>query len=294
MRIALITGILGQDGTYLTRLLKGKGYIVRPLEFNSVRPALEACAPFERVEIYNLAGKTHVGDPHTLFEVNTLGLLHILEGVRTTCPHARIFQASSSELFGNTGWSTPQDETTPLAPRTIYGVSKTAAHLLVQSYRQMYGTFACSGILYNHESPLRPDLYVTQKIIKGIQSGTCITLGNLDATRDWGHAEDYVEAMWRMLQQDTPDDYIVATGVSHSVREFIGFVSDHRVSWSEDGTVGTIDGKPAIRVSDDLIRNETTRLIGNPTKLEGIGWKRNYDIHGVIEDMMRSPPVKKS
>jgi len=202
MNVAVVTGARGQDGSYLCELLDEKGYRVVKFEgdvtdYKDVHKTIEECSKYERVEIYNLAAKIHEGSPNETFRVNTMGILNIMEAVknldiRSKC---RIFQASSSEIFAN-HWETPQNEYSMRVPRNIYGISKVSADSMVKHYRGEQGLYVCSGILYNHESPRRKVIYVTQKIIKGLQSGECFQIGNLESRRDWGHAKDYVKAMW--------------------------------------------------------------------------------------------------
>lgn len=296
MRVAIITGSSGQDGHYLHAFLKDKGYHVqcfpRDGHFESY---IRNVSWYNRIEVYNLAAQSHVGQSHMYpkrtFEVNTTGILAILEAIKNLglVSKCRVFQASSSEMFGRVDAS-PQDETTPFNPVNMYGVSKLAAHLIVKHFRDVHGVFACSGIMFNHESPRRGNAFVTQKIIQGLKAGTCITLGNLEAKRDWGHAKDYVEAMWLMLQQRHPSDYVVATGTSHSVRDFIHTAVEKlgkRIIWDAVGQVGTIDGRVAVKVSPEFFRSQDTHvLIGDPTKMESLGWKRTYDIHSLIEEML--------
>ena len=296
MRVAIITGSSGQDGYYLQRFLKDQGYHVKCFpRGGNFEAFIQDLLWYNRIEIYNLAAQSNVGqssiDATHTFEVNTGGILKILEavkkfGIRYKC---RVFQASSSEMFGNVDES-PQTENTSYNPTTMYGVSKLAAHWIIKNYRDVHGVFVCSGILYNHESPRRGEKFVTQKIIQGLKSGTCITLGNLEARRDWGHAKDYVEAMWLMLQQEQPSDYVVATGKSHSVREFIQIAVNKlgkQLIWESGNNIGKIDGKVMIQVSPEFCRPQDTNvLLGNPTKLESLGWTRKYDIHSLIEDML--------
>ena len=296
MRVALITGASGQDGYYLQEFLRNKGYHIKCIpRGGNIEAFITDIMWYDRIEVYNLAAQSHVGqsniDAKHTFEVNTGSILKILEtikkfGIRYKC---RVFQASSSEMFGSVDES-PQDEKTPFNPTTMYGVSKLAAHWIVKNFRDVHGLFVCSGILFNHESHRRDDRFVTQKIVKGLKAGECINLGNLEARRDWGHAEDYVEAMWLMLQQKQPSDYVVATGKSHSVREFINIAVEKlgkHITWESDNNVGKVDGKIFIRVSPELFRSQDTNLLlGNPTKLESLGWKRKYDIHGLIEEML--------
>ncbi len=303
MKVALITGANGQDGSYLQEFLKNKGYIIKCfnreddiLNYSNVRTCI---SEYDEVEIYNLAAQSYVGT-HTkmTYELNTVGLLNILESVKELglTHKCRIFQASSSEIFGSID-EVPQDEQTPYNPVTLYGVSKLSAHLIAKHYREIHGVFVCSGILFNHESPRRRDTFVTQKIIKGLKSGECFTLGNIEARRDWGHAKDYVEAMWLMLQQDTPEDYVVATGVTHSVREFIDITvhkMGKKIIWSGKGIhgEGRIDGKVVVRVSEEFYRpNDPKALVGNPKKLESLGWSRKYTLPDIIEEML-SPPLE--
>jgi GDPmannose 4,6-dehydratase len=205
MKVALITGANGQDGSYLHELLESKGYIVKCINRgDDIRQCISDCIEYSQIEIYNLAAQSHVGESFknatNTFQTNTETILFILEtvknlGIQHKC---KIFQASSSEMLGE--------------PSSLYGISKLSAHLIAKHFRETYDMFVCSGILYNHESPRRKDTFVTQKIIQGLKSGECFTLGNIEAHRDWGHAKDYVEAMWLMLQQEQPNDYVVATG----------------------------------------------------------------------------------
>jgi GDPmannose 4,6-dehydratase len=205
----------------------------------------------------------------------------------------RIYQASSSEMFGKVE-EHPQNESTVFNPQTLYGVSKVAAHCLIKNYREMYGLYACSGILYNHESPRRSDKFVTQKIIQGLKSGKCFEIGNLESRRDWGHARDYVEAMWIALQQDKPDDYVVATGKTHSVREFIEIAvnkMNKTITWSgeNENEYGTIDGEVVVKVSKAFYRPyDVGLLVGDSSKIEKLGWSRKYDMEDLIEDMLKN------
>ena len=304
MYAAVITGANGQDGTYLRELLESKGYLVKYfgrqddiLNYSNVCACISECVDHDNVEIYNLAAQSFVGT-HTkmTYELNTMGLLNILEAVKHLgiANKCKIFQASSSEIFGSVD-EVPQDEQTPHNPTSLYGVSKLSAHLLAKHYREIHGLFVCSGILFNHESPRRKETFVTQKIIKGLKSGEAFTLGNIEARRDWGHAKDYVEAMWLMLQQERPDDYVVASGKSHSVREFIEIAvhkMGKKIVWSGKGLngEGRIDGTLAVKVSEEFYRpNDANVLIGNPSKLESIGWSRKYTLHDLVEEMLFPP-----
>jgi len=297
MKVAIITGANGQDGFYLQEFLKNKGYSIKCftreddiLNYSNVHACISAQGEVE-IEIYNLAAQSHVGTHDRMtFELNTMGLLNILESVKQLGTKCKIFQASSSEIFAN-HWETPQSEHTSRLARNIYGISKITADNFVDHYRRNHGLYVCSGILYNHESPRRSDIYVTQKIIKGLQSGEPFTLGNLEARRDWGHAKDYVEAMWLTLQQEHPGDYVIATGKTHSVREFIDITvhkMGKKIVWS--GGEGHIDGKMMVKVSEEFYRpNDSEILVGNPSKMESIGWSRKYTLTDVIEEMIFPP-----
>jgi len=303
MKVAIITGANGQDGSYLQEFLKNKGYSIKSfnredniLNYSNVRACI---SEYDEVEIYNLAAQSYVGTYTKMtYELNTMGLLNILESVKELGTKCKVFQASSSEIFGSID-EVPQDEKTPYNPITLYGVSKLSAHLIAKHYREIHGLFVCSGILFNHESPRRKDTYVTQKIIKGLKSGQPFTLGNIEARRDWGHAKDYVEAMWLTLQQEHPGDYVIATGKTHSVREFIDITvhkMGKKIIWSGKGThgEGRIDGKVVVRVSEEFYRpNDPKTLVGNPKKLESLGWSRKYTLPDIIEEML-SPPSDSS
>lgn len=261
-KTALITGVSGQDGSYLTELLLEKGYRVIGLVRRSamedkklvniehllknVNLVLEngdltdsasiwrLVQQYKPEEFYNLAAQSHVGasftSPESTFEINATGVLNCLEAIRTCSPKTKFYQASTSEMFGDNS-NAPQNEQTALSPVSPYACGKVAAHNLVINYRKAYGLFACSGILFNHESERRGEQFVTRKITKaaariklGLQKE--LRLGNLDAKRDWGYAKEYVEAMWLMLQQKIPSDYVIGTGETHTIREFINFVSE--------------------------------------------------------------------
>lgn len=324
--VAVVTGATGQGGSYLCELLLEKDYHVKclvrrstyPIEISNLRPhlgevalyegdvldqssifkILSDCQDFDKIEVYNLAAQSHAGTsfdcPKFTFEVNTLSILNILETVRQLGMQNRckIFQPSSSEMFGDTP-ENPQNESTLFNPKSLYGVSKLAAHYLIKNYREMYGLYASSGIMFNHESPRRSDKFVTQKIIKGLKSGKCFSIGNLESRRDWGHAKDYVKAMWVALQQDEADDYVISTGKSYSVRDFIEIAAKNmgnKIIWSgeKENEIGTINGEVAIKVSKEFYRPYTTGLlVGDPSKIEKLGWTRQYDIHSLIEDMIK-------
>jgi len=318
-RTAVVTGTTGQDGSYLAELLLEKGYKVVGLIRRSSTPTTSRIANLlknpnlqivqadmgdptsimnvfiplrdaDRIEVYNLAAQSQV---HTSFtqpeytaDVNGLGPLRILETIRRLglADKTRFYQASTSELYGKVV-ETPQSETTPFYPRSPYGVAKLYAFWIVKNYRESYGMFACNGILFNHESERRGEDFITRKIttsIAKLYSDPTFTLeiGNLDAKRDWGHAQDYVYGMWLMLQQDVPDDFILSMGETHSVREFaeLAFkVAGHTISWSGSGVdeVGTDEtGRVVLRVNPKFYRPaEVDLLVGNPEKARTIlGW----------------------
>jgi len=303
---ALITGIGGQDGSYLAELLLERGYevagMVRPgaveysnleavrgrielleadlLDQRSLATALEAARPGE---VYNLAAPSFVPAswerPVETAEFAAVGATSLLEAIRTVDPGIRVYQASSSEIFGAPRQS-PQTEETPLEPVTPYGVAKAYAHFIVSSYRRRYGLFACSGILYNHESPRRPLEFLPRKVAHGAASISLglqeeLVLGDLDARRDWGYAGDYVRAMWLMLQEDEPGDYIVASGTSRSVRDLVQCAFAH---------VG-LDWEEHVRVDPALQRGaaELHRLVGDASRAHGrLGWRRELDFEQLV------------
>jgi GDPmannose 4,6-dehydratase len=307
MKRALITGVGGQDGSLLAELLLERGYevvgLVRPgatayenlaaveeqielyeadlLNQTSLAQALRAA---RATEVYNLAAPSFVPtsweQPVQTAEFAAVGATSLLEAVRHVDPEIRFYQASSSEIFGEPR-ETPQTEETPLAPVTPYGVAKAYAHFIVHSYRRLYGVFACSGILYNHESPRRPLKYLPRKVAHGAAAialglETELVLGDLDARRDWGYARDYVRSMWLMLQQDEPGDYIVASGTAHSVRELAETAFRH---------VG-LDWRDHVRVDPALERGaaELHRLVGNPAKArEHLGWEPQVDFTELVQ-----------
>jgi GDPmannose 4,6-dehydratase len=251
-------------------------------------------------EVYNLAAQSQVGTsfncPQTTFEINTIGTLNLLEcirqlGIQDRC---KFYQASTSEMFGKVQ-EVPQTENTPLYPRSPYGVSKVAAHWIVKNYRETYGFFACSGIMFNHESPRRGDYFVTQKIVKGIKDVVdgkieVLEIGNPDAKRDWGHAKDYVKAMWLILQQDHPDDYVVATGVEHSIKDLANIVAKKNgieLSWDDQGAINSVTGARVLKISPEFFRPcEVDQLLGDSTKVRSIGWKPEFTFETLIEDMV--------
>ena len=318
MKVALITGITGQDGSYLAELLLEKGYevhgIVRrsslinthridhiydnpnlTLHYGDLTDATNMIGVIKKVEpdeIYNLGAQSHVKvsfeTPEYTGNVDGLGTLRILEAVRLLGMEdkVRIYQASTSELYGLVQ-EVPQRETTPFYPRAPYGVAKLYGYWIVKNYRESYGLHASSGILFNHESPRRGETFVTRKITRGlsrISTGEqdVLSLGNLDARRDWGHAKDFVRAMWLMLQQDQPDDYVIATGEQHSVREFVEKSADYfgmKIEWMGEGLneVGYDwnTKRPVIKVDPKYFRPaEVESLLGDATKAkEKLGWE---------------------
>ena len=309
MRVALITGITGQDGSYLAELLLAKGYIVhgivrRSSTFGTQRiehifnrlnlhygdvtdggAMARLVAEIEPDELYNLAAQSHVrvsfDQPAYTAEAVGIGALNVLEAARVV-PGCRVYQASSSEMYGQVA-ETPQRETTPFRPRSPYGVAKVYAHWITVNYRESYGMHASCGILFNHESPRRGETFVTRKIVRAaarIASGIPETLylGNLDARRDWGYAADYVEAMWLMLQQDEPDDYVIATGETHSVREFCERAFAH---------VG-LDYRDHVEIDPRYYRPaEVDLLQGDASKARrALGWVPRVTFDGLVAGMM--------
>ena len=317
---ALITGITGQDGSYLAELLLAKGYEVhgvvrRSSSMNRARidhlehahPTHLAGARFtlhygdmtdsgglnrlvmtvEPDEIYNLAAQSQVhisfDQPEYTGNTDGLGTTRLLEAIRATGRPTRFYQASTSEMFGLT--PPPQNETTPFHPRSPYGVAKLYAHWMTVNYREAYGLFACSGILFNHESPRRGENFVTRKVTRGVASilarrSQKLRLGNLEAKRDWGHARDYVEAMWLMLQQDKPDDYVIATGVQWSIRQLA------QIAFSMVG----LDWQDYVEVDQAYFRPaEVPDLCGDPSKAKRqLGWRPRISFQEMIREMLEA------
>ena len=328
MKVALITGITGQDGSYLAELLLETGYevhgIVRrsslinthridpiyndiKLHYGDMTDAGSIIQIIQKVkpdEIYNLAAQSHVKVSFELPEytgtVDGLGTLRILDAIRILGmeDNVRIYQASTSELYGKVQ-EVPQTETTPFYPRSPYGVAKLYGYWIVKNYREAYGLHASSGILFNHESPRRGETFVTRKITQGLSRISVgvqdvLYLCNLDAKRDWGHAKDYVEAMWLMLQQDEPDDYVIATGEQHSVREFVELAAPLfglNIEWIGEGLdekgVDKITGRSIIEVSKKYFRpTEVDSLLGDASKAkEKLGWEPKTTFKQLVEDM---------
>ena len=336
MKIALITGITGQDGAYLAEFLLQKGYEVHGIKrrvsiFNTERidhlyadplvsdgrftlhyGDLTDSASVIRIiqqvkpdEIYNLAAMSHVAvsfeKPEYTADVDGIGVLRILEAIRILGMESRtrFYQASTSELYGQ-AHETPQRETTPFHPRSPYAVAKLFGYWITVNYREAYGMYACNGILFNHESPLRGETFVSRKITRalariklGLQD--CLYLGNLDALRDWGHARDYVEMQWLMLQQDQPEDFVIATGTQHSVRHFVEAAAeelDLRICWrgrglNEEATDQR--GKVIVRVDERYFRPaEVETLLGDPTKArEQLGWAPKVGFRQLVAEMAR-------
>jgi GDPmannose 4,6-dehydratase len=336
MKSALITGITGQDGSYLAELLLEKGYTVhgvirRSSSFNTGRidhlfnnesihnrslflhyGDLTDSSNLNRLlekihpdEVYNLAAQSHVKVsfevPEYTAEVDAIGTLRFLDAIKETGLTTRFYQASTSELYGKVR-EVPQSETTPFYPRSPYGVAKIYGYWIVVNYREAYGIFACNGILFNHESPRRGETFVTRKITRAsarIRAGLqeLVTLGNLDAKRDWGYAPEYADAMWRMLQQGEPDDYVVATGETHTVREFTEVAFGElgmRLAWEGEGPreVGRDAESGAVRVRIDPAYYRPTEvdlLIGDPRKArEKLGWEASVRFDELARMMARA------
>ena len=331
---ALITGITGQDGSYLAELLLAKGYEVhgmirRASSFNTERldriykdPHLpdnhlflhfgdlaDSVATYKAVdtiqpdEVYHLGAQSHVrvsfDIPEYTGDVTGVGTVRLLEAIRECAPKARFYQASSSEMFGLVR-EVPQSETTPFYPRSPYGVAKVYSYWITVNYRESYGLHESNGILFNHESPRRGETFVTRKITRAvarIQAGLQkkLYLGNLDAKRDWGHARDYVEGMWRILQQGEPDDYVLATGEMHSVREFVerAFAQvDIRIAWQGKGVdekgIDAATGRVLVKVDPRYFRpTEVDLLFGDPSKAHAkLGWHHTISFEALVAEMV--------
>ncbi len=335
-RIALITGITGQDGSYLAEFLLKKNYVVHGVKrrtslFNTDRidhlyqdphvdnrnfmlhygdmtdssSLLHIIQKVQPDEIYNLAAQSHVAvsfeEPEYTANSDALGALRILEAIRILglMEKTRFYQASTSELYGLVQ-EVPQKETTPFYPRSPYAVAKLYAYWITVNYREAYGIYACNGILFNHESPVRGETFVTRKITRalariklGLQD--CVYLGNLDAKRDWGHARDYVEAKWLILQQDKPEDFVIATGVQYSVREFVEAATKEigiKISWKGTGSDEKgydENGKCVVAIDERYFRpTEVESLLGDATKAkEKLGWTPKTTFSELVTEMMR-------
>jgi GDPmannose 4,6-dehydratase len=337
-KIALITGVTGQDGAYLAELLLAKGYRVwgvkrRSSSFNTARvdhlyqDVHEGDPRFRMIygdmtdatnlirivqdiqpdEIYNLAAQSHVQvsfeTPEYTANADAIGTLRLLEAIRLLKLEGktRFYQASTSELYGKVQ-ETPQRETTPFYPRSPYAAAKLYAHWITVNYREAYGMHASNGILFNHESPIRGETFVTRKITRAVAAIECglqevLYLGNLDTKRDWGHARDYVEGMWRIVQQDTPEDYVLATGETHSVREFVELAFaevGRRVTWHGEGVnevgVDEASGKTLVRIDPRYFRpTEVDLLLGDPSKArERLGWQHRISFRELVKEMVES------
>ena len=328
MKVALITGITGQDGSYLAELLLEKGYevhgIIRRsslinthridhifedinLHYGDLTDSTNIVRVIQKVqpdEIYNLGAQSHVKVsfemPEYTADVDAVGTLRVLEAVRLLGmeDRVRIYQASTSELYGLVQ-ETPQKETTPFYPRSPYGVAKLYGYWIVKNYRESYGLHASSGILFNHESPRRGETFVTRKITQALSKISvglqdCLYLGNLDAKRDWGHAKDFVEAMWLMLQQDEPDDYVIATGTQYSVRDFVKEAAPYfgmKIVWIGKGLdevgIDANTNRAVIRVDPKYFRPaEVETLLGDASKAkEKLGWEPKTSFKQLVEDM---------
>jgi GDPmannose 4,6-dehydratase len=337
-KIALITGITGQDGAYLAELLLAKGYIVHGikrrsslfntdridhlykdqhendvrffLHFGDMTDSSNIIGIIQKVkpdEIYNLAAQSHVQVSFELPEYtansDAVGALRILEAIRLLGMEKKVryYQASTSELYGKVQ-EIPQSETTPFYPRSPYAVAKLYAYWITVNYRESYDMYACNGILFNHESPLRGETFVTRKITRaaakiklGLQKK--LWLGNLDSQRDWGHAKDYVEGMWLMLQQEKPEDYVLATGVTYSVRHFaelafkeIGIELEWKGKGVDEKGINKADGSIVIEVDKRYFRPaEVELLVGNPAKaMKNMGWKHKYSLNDLVKEMVHA------
>jgi GDPmannose 4,6-dehydratase len=333
MKIALVTGVTGQDGAYLTQLLLGKGYVVygtfrrtssvnfwRMAELGIERhPRLNlveydltdlgaSIALLQKIqphEVYNLAAQSFVGVsfemPTTTAQITGLGALNLLEAIRLVDRKIRFYQASTSEMFGKV-MAVPQAEDTPFYPRSPYGVAKLYAHWMTINYRESYGIFGASGILFNHESPLRGREFVTRKItdsVAKIKLGllNCMELGNIDAKRDWGFAQEYVEGMWKMLQSSEPDTYVLATQRTETVRDFVrmafkavDIALEFRGSAENETAVDVATGNTVMRINERFYRPaEVELLIGNPAKAESkLGWKAKTSLEDLCQMMVRA------
>jgi GDPmannose 4,6-dehydratase len=335
-KTALITGVTGQDGAYLAQFLLKKGYIVHGIKrrsslFNTDRidhlyqdphirdrhfilhygdmtdasSLIHVIQQVKPDELYNLAAQSHVAvsfeEPEYTADSDALGTLRLLEAIRILGlgQKTRFYQASTSELYGKVV-ETPQNEKTPFYPRSPYGVAKLYAYWITVNYREAYGLYACNGILFNHESPVRGETFVTRKISRalarvklGLQE--CLYLGNLDARRDWGHARDYVEMMWLMLQQEEPEDYVIATGEQHSVREFVSLAAEElgmSISWkgsASDEKGFDAQGRCVVAIDPRYFRPaEVASLLGDPTKArQKLGWKPIVNFRDLVREMVR-------
>lgn len=329
MKNALITGITGQDGSYLAELLLEKGYNVYGImrrksvvdygnvdhikdkirfiygDMTDLISLINAMKISQADEVYNLAAQSFVStsweQPLATAEIDAIGVTNMLEAIRTVKPSAHFYQASTSEMFGLVQ-EMPQTEKTPFYPRSPYGAAKLYGHWITKNYRESYGLYACSGILFNHESERRGKEFVTRKItdaVARIKQGLqeYVELGNMDAKRDWGHSKDYVRAMWLMLQQEEPDDYVIATNETRTVREFVETAFSHvgiTVQWQGTGVdeigVDAATGKTIVKVNRKFFRPaEVEVLLGNPAKAETkLGWRREIPFADLVKRMVEN------
>ena len=329
MKHALITGVTGQDGSYLAELLLEKDYEVYGImrrksvvdygnvehikdkihfiyaDMTDIVSLINAMRISQADEVYNLAAQSFVGtsweQPVATADIDAIGVTNMLEAIRTVKPEAHFYQASTSEMFGKVQ-EMPQTEKTPFYPRSPYGVAKVYGHWITKNYRESYNMFACSGILFNHESERRGLEFVTRKITNavariklGLQDH--VELGSLDAKRDWGHSKDYVRAMWLMLQQEQPDDYVIATNETRTVREFVETAFHHvgiEVEWHGSGVneigIDKANGKTVVSVNPKFFRPaEVEVLLGNPAKAEAaLGWEREISFADLVKRMVEN------
>ncbi|MDB4220775.1 GDP-mannose 4,6-dehydratase [Amylibacter sp.] len=330
-RIAFLTGITGQDGSYLAELLLEKGYEVHAIVrraslFTTARiehlmhhknlhthhgdladssNLHRLIAEIKPTEIYNLGAQSHVGVsfevPEYTAEVTGIGTVRLLDAIRDSKVDCRFYQASTSELFGGLPGTEPQSESTPFYPKSPYGAAKLYAYWVTVNYRESYNMFACNGILFNHESPRRGGTFVTKKITKAVArifqgKQESLTLGNIDAKRDWGHARDFVEAMWLMLQQDEPKDYVIATGKTYTVRDFVNMAFNevgYDLEWSGNGldevAKDAKTGKILVSIDPRHFRPaEVELLLGDPTKAErDLGWTAKTSLRELVSEMVQ-------
>lgn len=329
MKRALITGVTGQDGSYLAELLLEKGYEVYGImrrksvvdygnvehikdrihfiyaDMTDLVSLVNAMKISQADEVYNLAAQSFVGtsweQPLATADIDAIGVTNMLEAIRMVKPESHFYQAATSEMFGLVQ-EMPQTEKTPFYPRSPYGVAKLYGFWITKNYRESFDMFACSGILFNHESERRGKEFVTRKItyaVARIKQGVqdCLELGNMDAKRDWGHAKDYVHAMWMLLQNDKPDDYVIATNETRTVREFVETAFKHvgmEIEWEGEGVneVGKdkATGKVVVKVNPEFFRPaEVEVLLGNPAKAEAeLGWKRDISFAELVERMVKN------
>lgn len=333
MKTTIITGVTGQDGAYLAQLLLEKGYVVYgtyrrtssvnfwrieglgiqnhpnlhlvEYDLTDLGASIALVQKIQPSEIYNLAAQSFVGvsfdQPSTTAQITGIGALNLLEAIRLVNPKIRFYQASTSEMFGKVQ-AIPQVEDTPFYPRSPYGVAKLYAHWMTVNYRESYGIFGCSGILFNHESPLRGREFVTRKITDSVAKITlgmldCMELGNLDARRDWGFAKEYVEGMWRMLQVDEPDTYVLATNRTETVRDFVrmafkgaGLTVDFRGHAEQETAVDIATGKTVMRINPKFYRPaEVELLIGDPARAKAkLGWEPKTTLEDLCQMMVEA------